>query len=162
MAAGQPTKYRAELCDEFIALRGKGCSVEKVAAIWDISKQTIYQWREDQPKFSDAFTRAEVKYVAFLEDALWRGLYDKNFKEGAFKFLAMRVGWSDKAADNRQRVPKHKDGFNAALTDALENGLISPSAFESIQSGLTKAWERENGEKSIEAAAVLKDAKKDE
>lgn len=52
---GKPTKYKPEFHPEsFIALSRQGKSICQIASIWNVSRDTIYEWRNKHPEFHRA------------------------------------------------------------------------------------------------------------
>jgi len=160
MPAGQPTKYRPELCDEFIELRTRGFSVDKVAAEWDVDKKTVYNWRRAHPEFFHAFARGDVKYNAFLENLIMANANNPKFNDRIFRFILAKAGWSDKSVDMCIPHPGFAADPSGTLSKELEDGSISAAVYDSLQNGTTKQFERENAIKAIEAAEILKEEKK--
>jgi hypothetical protein len=72
MPAGRPTLYRPEYCQLAIDLLSQGYSLAKIAAELRVSRQTIYQWRDDNPEFSDALKAGEAASAAWWQEQLRR------------------------------------------------------------------------------------------
>lgn len=159
--AGQPTKYREELCEEFVKLRASGFSVDKVAATWELDKKTIYNWRRAHPQFFHAFARGDVKYNAFLEDLILENVRNPKFNDRIFRFLLAKAGWSDKSTDQFIPHPGFAENPTETLNKEIEEGQISSAIYDTLQNGVTKVYEREKGDKIIEASEVLKDVNKE-
>jgi len=157
---GQPTKYREEHCEKFVSLRKQGYSVDRIAAEWDISKQTIYNWTKDNPLFLDAYARGDAKYHAYLESLAMANVHNPKFNDRIFRMLAAKSGWSDKSADNCIPHPGLAKNPSKVLIEELQDGKISASVFDSVHSGLTKQFDRENVTKVLEAAETLKEFNK--
>lgn len=64
---GQPTKYKKQYCNMLIDHMSKGYSFETFAAVIDVDRDTIFEWRHVHPDFSDAFRRAKDKCQMFWE-----------------------------------------------------------------------------------------------
>lgn len=52
--AGRPTKYKKEYCQEVIELMAQGWLDYKIAAKWNISRDTYYTWRNEYKDFNEA------------------------------------------------------------------------------------------------------------
>ena len=48
---GRPAKFKEEYCKEFVKLRSQGYSVVRVAALWDVSSDTILIGPQITPVF---------------------------------------------------------------------------------------------------------------
>ena len=54
MAGGRPAKYRPEYCEKLIEHMTKGLSFEAFAGVLGVTKQTLYNWAEENPQFLDS------------------------------------------------------------------------------------------------------------
>lgn len=67
---GRPTKYDPSWMLETVIEAGRlGATKEKMAALIGISKDTLYNWIEDNPEFSDAIKEAEMLSQVWWENA---------------------------------------------------------------------------------------------
>ena len=48
---GRPTKYKPQMCETVIDLMKDGASLDEVRGELDISKDTLYRWKEDYEDF---------------------------------------------------------------------------------------------------------------
>lgn len=60
MAGGRPSKYKKAYCSRIVELAKQGLLPISWAADLQVSKQTLHQWRQDHPEFSDAFSLAKT------------------------------------------------------------------------------------------------------
>lgn len=67
MPAGRPTKYRPEYCQQIIDHMAQGLSKEAFAGAIGVHKETIYNWAEANPEFSDAIKNGEQVCRLFWE-----------------------------------------------------------------------------------------------
>lgn len=66
---GRPTKYDPSwMLDAIIEVARLGASKEKMAATIGISKETLYQWCQDYPEFSDAVKEGELLSQVWWEN----------------------------------------------------------------------------------------------
>lgn len=65
---GRPTKYKSEFCDQIIAHGKEGKGVAEIAAAFDVTRETIYDWLRSKTEFSDAYVRAKVHCQAWWEE----------------------------------------------------------------------------------------------
>ena len=71
---GAPTKYDPSFCDTVIILGKQGLSKAQMAARLDVHRDTLHQWEQTHPEFSDAIKKA----VGFAQD-----LWEERFALGA-------------------------------------------------------------------------------
>lgn len=64
---GRPTKYRPEMCDQVKAMGDDGMSLCEMSAELNISYETFYQWKENNPQFSEAVKDALRRSQAWWE-----------------------------------------------------------------------------------------------
>jgi hypothetical protein len=154
---GNPTLYRPDLCDDYIALRADGFSMTRVAAHWNIVKETLYKWGRAHEEFSEAMERGLVKYDAWLEESAINNFGNPKFNDRVFKLLAAtKAGWSDRPAE----VLKSRPGFAKNPVEStkklIERGECSVSDLLTV----AKADESmTNKSQSIELCALLADNK---
>jgi hypothetical protein len=65
---GQPTKYRSEFCQMLIDHMSKGGSFESFGADAQCHRQTLYEWEETHPEFSDAKKIGRERSLKFYEE----------------------------------------------------------------------------------------------
>lgn len=68
--AGRPTKYTDDIGLKIIEEMKKGFSLAAAAAAFDISRQTIYDWKDRHPEFDELVKVAMVHRQRFLEERL--------------------------------------------------------------------------------------------
>jgi transposase-like protein len=64
---GRPTKYRPEIVNEVVPFMSQGYSKEALAGHLKICKNTLYEWIEQYPDFSDAINKGTVESLKFWE-----------------------------------------------------------------------------------------------
>jgi hypothetical protein len=96
VAAGRPTKYKPEYCQQLIEHMSQGLSFETFAAVIDVNDDTLYEWAKVHPEFSDAKKRAFGKCKILWEKMGIAGATGKirNFNAAAWIFnMKNRFGW---------------------------------------------------------------------
>jgi len=66
------------MCDRIKELGAEGYSVAEMAADIGVTRKTMYQWAEEKPEFSDAFTRAKELSLSWWEAQARIGLYNRD------------------------------------------------------------------------------------
>ena len=79
MPGGRPTLYDPAYCERAIEAGKAGKSYAWIAAEFDISKQTLYDWMAAHPEFLDAMTRARGYAQRWWEDAGQEGMTSPGF-----------------------------------------------------------------------------------
>lgn len=79
MPAGRPSKYQASFCDVVIEAGKQGKSVAWIAAELEVSKDTIYEWIDVHPEFSDAMAKARTLSQRWWEDKGQEGMQQQGF-----------------------------------------------------------------------------------
>lgn len=100
-SVGRPSKYKPEYCDEAENLGRQGKSLYQMAAHFGVARQTIDQWKEDHPEFSDALTRAKTFCQAWWEDAGQLGVLDTKFN-GNVWIKTMQARFREDYTEKRQ------------------------------------------------------------
>ncbi len=70
MPAGRPSEYTPALGNELIELMATGLSLTAAAASLGFHRDTMYDWSQKHPEFSDALKLAKGKRVLKLETDL--------------------------------------------------------------------------------------------
>jgi predicted DNA-binding protein YlxM (UPF0122 family) len=92
-----PSEYKPEYCqlaEDYIA---KGHAMESFASQVNVSRQTVYNWKEAHPEFKEALDRGFSKRQALLETMLMKCAYTGEGNVTALIFLGKNwAGLRDK------------------------------------------------------------------
>lgn len=64
---GRPPIYRDEFCEMVIEFGSQGFSKAEMAAELGVTRETIYAWTREHPRFSDAMSRAHDLSLSWWE-----------------------------------------------------------------------------------------------
>ena len=82
---GRPTKYEASFCKLVVELGSEGKSHAQISAALGVTRETLYQWAEEKPEFSDAMSFARDLSLSWWEDQAQRGIWaGKEFNAAAW------------------------------------------------------------------------------
>ena len=100
---GRPSKYRPEHCQLIQTMLSEGACLVEFCAEVGITHQTLHNWRDSNPVFFEALTRAELLGEAYWRKRLRTELMLDNKANAALVklYFANRFGWSDK---NQQEI----------------------------------------------------------
>lgn len=89
----------------FIELSAMGLNVAEIAARFNVSVETIHNWRENFPLFDQAFDIGRAALEAWYLREGKNNLNSRFFQTSLFKFLTMNNGlnWTDKM-DSKSQV----------------------------------------------------------
>jgi restriction endonuclease Mrr len=94
---GRPAKYERAMCIKIVDLMREGASKTEVAALLDISRDTMNRWEKDNREFSDAIKRGSELSQAWWEKQGRIALRDKSFSyTGWYMNMKNRFGWKDR------------------------------------------------------------------
>lgn len=68
---GRPSSYTDEHPDQAYKLALLGATDEEMADFFEISRDTIYEWKNVHPEFSDAITRGKVSADANVAERMY-------------------------------------------------------------------------------------------
>lgn len=68
MAAGRPSEYQPEFCDQVVEWGKLGKSKAWMASNLGVSRQTLDTWTKVHPEFLDAITTSQAHAQAWWED----------------------------------------------------------------------------------------------
>lgn len=97
MPAGRPTLYKPEYCELVVKKMKQGAAIKELPIYLDVCLDTIYEWRDQHPEFSEAIKKG----IGFSE-AKWMQKGRLNLKSENFNstlwYMNMknRFGWADK------------------------------------------------------------------
>ena len=108
-AGGRPTKYDPEYCEQAIAFMSQGYSITAFAGSIQVSRQTVYQWAEDHPEFSDALNVARSASALWWENRL-RDVAEKNEGNATAAIFGLKNRAADEWRDKQQHEHSGPDG----------------------------------------------------
>jgi hypothetical protein len=110
---GAPTKYTEDMPQIIVDYMAQGNSVIQFAALVGIHKDTLYEWANKYPDFSDAFRRARILCESFWEKKYAKALDDKTVNSTLYKFyMSARFGWSEKTENKLSGTITHESALD--------------------------------------------------
>jgi hypothetical protein len=88
-AAGRPSSYKPEYCEQVIQAAAQGYSMAGFAGLICVSRNAIHQWRSSYPDFDDACRRANMVSAYAWEDKALNAL--ESGITGGLQFIALRL-----------------------------------------------------------------------
>ena len=79
MPVGRPTAYKPEYCEKVFDLMKIGTSISTVALKLEVHRDTIYEWKEKHPEFSDAIKRGVAASQGWWEEQGRQHLQNPKF-----------------------------------------------------------------------------------
>lgn len=123
MSAGRPSKYKDAYANEAVEFLARGFSITAFAGEIGVHRDTIYEWAENIPEFSDALKIGKAKGARYWEDRLQSTEAGGPQITAAIFALKNRVAeeWRDK----QEHVHEAGDGLAALLRmiDGRTRGL---------------------------------------
>lgn len=96
---GRPTKYHKKFCEQLVDHMKKGLSFESFAADCECHKETLYEWVNQHPEFSEAKKRGTAFSSKRWEEIGMAGMAGKikGFNAAVWIFnMKNRFHWRDK------------------------------------------------------------------
>jgi len=116
---GRPSKYDESYCEIVVDLGKAGKSKAQMCAHFDISRQTIDNWAQQNPEFLEALSRATVHAQAWWEDKGVEGLTSREFNAPVWK-KSMEARFREDYTERREDAVTHKaDDSVSALMEAV-------------------------------------------
>ena len=123
---GRPTKYDPSYCAKVIELGRQGKSIEQTAGILNVSKRTLYNWRDAHEDFLHALEEAHDLSMMWWEDQAQSGIWATPEGEKINASL-----WSRSMA---ARFPaKYRENIKQEITGADGAPLISGIQIEFVK-----------------------------
>jgi len=85
MPAGRPSEYKDEYAEQAYKLCLLGATDEDLAGFFQVSEQTIYNWKNKHPQFVDSITRGKVIADAEVAEKLFHRA--KGYSHSAVKIF---------------------------------------------------------------------------
>ena len=121
---GRPSQYRPEYCERVIELGKEGASPAQMAADLGIShRNTLDDWAEVHPEFSEAYTHARTQAQAWWERKGMNGLEAERFNALVWK-TSMQARFREDYTERRVQENTGKDGGPIQL----ESNVVDASA----------------------------------
>jgi hypothetical protein len=93
---GRPSKYKPEYCEKVTEYMSQGYSKKALAALFNVNRDTLYNWTRLYPDFSDTIEIGEAKSLYFWEvmgiqgtQGLLPGFHGRTWKWN----MINRFGW---------------------------------------------------------------------
>lgn len=137
MPAGQPTKYKPEYCDLVIEKMSEGFSQEACAGFIGVATDTLFEWKNVHPEFSDAIREGLAKSRVMWEQMGNSGAMGKipNFNAVTWIFnMKNRFKWTDRndVTTNDEKLPAYNNLNDEQLEQVIEAKYRKLRATESV------------------------------
>ena len=126
-----------EICEQVENLSAQGLTVDQIASVLGVSRQTIYERQNEYPEFSDALKRGRGKGVANVTNALYTKAIDGDNTAIIF-YLKNRAGWVDKQEIQSTVEQRHVIDLTRIPNDQLEQ---LENAFKQSDTGASEGRE---------------------
>jgi len=126
MPGGRPTLYKPEYCEKVIEVGKDGGSITAMALACDVSKQTVHDWAERIPEFSDALTRARALSLLWWETKAKDNVDNAKFNSSLWKMMVGSQHREEYGEMKRALEITGKDG-GPIQTQAI---VIDPSSLD--------------------------------
>ena len=97
---GRPSKYKEEYCDMLIKHLAKGYPIETFAAEINVNPDTIYEWANRHPEFSEAKKIGLAHCIKFYIDMFHENKLTtkgSSFQQACWIFTMRNIAkWTDK------------------------------------------------------------------
>lgn len=113
---GTPNKYKPEHCETAARILSSGKSLAAVCAALDISRVTLYEWKDTHPEFKDAMDKGMQACQAFWEDMGVDGITGSIEKFSSAPWIF--------SMKNRFRSDYQEDKENKTVSDTIVEKLL--------------------------------------
>lgn len=124
MPAGQPTKYRPEMCEAVLAHLSDGFSLTSACGEIGIVKQTAYNYADEYPEFLDAISIGRSIGMALWEKRLTVQAIENPGNTAAIIFAMKNLyqdDWRDKVETENKTTLSVSDDMAALMGIATKN-----------------------------------------
>lgn len=103
MPAGRPSKYKPEFCDLVIELGKKGKTITQMACAMGVMRETVWDWRQKNPEFSNA-----IKTALQHSQDWWEKLGQEGARGNVDNFNSSAYIWQTKNRFPKEFRDKHE------------------------------------------------------
>lgn len=138
MGSGRLTSYKLEYCDQVVELGKLGKSKAQMASYFDVSRQTIDNWANDNPVFLEALTRAVTHAQAWWEEAAQTGKAGETINPMVWS-KSVQARFREDYTERKEFTGKDGGPIETDTTHHGEIAISDTSAFiaEAIGDGTT-------------------------
>lgn len=123
MPAGRPTTYDPKYCDEIVDFMAQGYSVTGFAGHIGVSRQTIYNWADQNPEFFDALKAANAAAGVWWETQL-RNIVTGGDGNATAAIFGLKNRSADEWRDKRETDHMSSDG--SMTPTVVERVIVKP------------------------------------
>lgn len=140
---GRPTKYDAKKTPQrAIELLEEGKALANLCREFQITPETLAQWRKKYPEFSEAINKGLAYSNAWWQDQARLNIKSQFFKEKLwFMNMKNRFKWNDQRPITPPQAIPNFDGSLSekakALDVAMKEGKLSPDVYTMIMQSLS-------------------------
>ena len=129
---GRPTKYDPTYCQKVVELGRKGKSIEQMAGLLNVSKKTLYNWRDAHDDFLHALDEAHDLALMWWEDTAQNNIVETKEGERVNASLWSRSMAARFPKKYRQEVKQEITGADGApLLTAIQVSFVEPDDSQS-------------------------------
>jgi len=116
--AGQPTKYRPEMCEKIVEIMSEGASLLEASVDLGISEDSLYEYRKKYPEFSESVSRGVRLSESWWQKKGRKSLENKDFSATLWYMnMKNRFKWSDKQESKVEHSGTVEIGFKGDFDD---------------------------------------------
>jgi hypothetical protein len=111
--AGQPTKYRPEMCEKVYELATQGFYNDKISKELGITNQTLHAFMKDHPEFLDAIKRGK----AIADEKVERTLFEMatGYSHQVYKPMVVGTGMGESQVKVIEYIEKLPPNMTAII-----------------------------------------------
>jgi hypothetical protein len=111
-AGGRPTDYDPKIIPRVLECMRAGWSLAELCLEFDVSKKTLYNWRDAHPEFLHALENGVDLSEGWHMKLARENYYNKDFNDRLwYRNMANRFGWRDKTENNNNTTISFEDGL---------------------------------------------------
>jgi DNA-binding XRE family transcriptional regulator len=121
------TQYKPAYCDHIIDHCAAGGSISTFGGVVGVTRQTVYNWRKEQPEF-DAACEVAILKAAFLDEQKLLQLAHGLLEKGNFGALQYRLG--NRLPDEWRTISRTEitgAGGGPVAVKSIERVIVDPA-----------------------------------
>ena len=101
---GRPTDYREEYNEQVLKLCRLGATDKEIADFFDVTEQTINNWKTQHPDFFESIKKGKVQADAEVADKLYKRATGYTFRETTFEKVGAKEETTEVGEEGMESV----------------------------------------------------------
>lgn len=102
--AGRPSDYKDVYCEQVLKLCRLGATDKEVADFFEVTEQTINNWKIEHPEFFESIKKGKVLADAEVADKLYKRATGYDYRETTFEKIGAKEATIEVGAEGMENI----------------------------------------------------------